>query len=296
MAKPTKQQIGDGTDNYGNAARKMAQAARQAGKTAQAATTATANSAASTVAGRVKVGKAVAGVAKGAAIGGPWGAVISAAWSLKNTLLKVFTSVCIFLLILIITIVSLPFIIFENLFGWIGDFNGEENALYASYQDLSNEVANFIEEAYDATIGRIVDLIEKGGHHLGLSMEHLIDNTMGRANYDVCYILSAYSVSVGQSGASKEGLMEDMYGVIDKIFPFTYEEHEKTFTIFDGIKDVLKVVTYLVCTIFPFDMTVLLEAFNLDLDAKYENTSITTGEYIDYMTNSLKMTLGEEID
>ncbi len=296
MAEPTKQQTGDSSDNYGNAARKMGQIAKEAGKTAsKAATRATTNAAVSTVAGGAKVGKAVAGIAKGAAAGGIWGAVIAAAWSLKNTLFKILVCVCMFLLILIITIVSLPSIIFENLFSFgKDDFVGGGNALYASYDDLSLSIADVVSSAYQSTVSRVMSTITLGGYDLVLSMGNFTDNAMGVAEYDTCYILAYYSVSMGQNGTSKDNLTTKLVSVSDRMFPMTYTVKTVVQTIFDGIKELIKIVPYVVCTIMPFDVSVLFEAFDLDLGARYGNTGMTNGEYVDYLTASLKRTLGEE--
>lgn len=89
MAQSDRQQIGDGNDNYGQAAGQMAKAAKQAGQeTAKQATAkgaeATVNAAAATVKAGAEGGKAVAEIAAGTASGGPVGAIISAAWSLRH--------------------------------------------------------------------------------------------------------------------------------------------------------------------------------------------------------------------
>lgn len=75
MAEPNKTQMGDGGDNYGQAAAQMAKAAKQLGQEAakQAAAKgveATANAAAATVQASVEGGKAVAEIATGTAAGG----------------------------------------------------------------------------------------------------------------------------------------------------------------------------------------------------------------------------------
>lgn len=105
MAEPNKTQMGDGGDNYGQAAAQMAKAAKQLGQEAakQAAAKgveATANAAAATVQASVEGGKAVAEIATGTAAGGPWGAVLSAAWSLRHTLYKILIFICLAKLIL----------------------------------------------------------------------------------------------------------------------------------------------------------------------------------------------------
>lgn len=94
MAEPDKRQIGDGSDNYGEAAKQMAKAAKEAGKeTAKQAAVkgaeAGANAAAATVQAGVEGGKAVAEIAAGTAAGGPWGAILSAAWAMRHTLFTI---------------------------------------------------------------------------------------------------------------------------------------------------------------------------------------------------------------
>ena len=79
MAEQNKTQMGDGADNYGQAAGQMAKAAKQLGQKAakQAAAKgveATANAATAAVQASVQGGKAAAEIAAGTAAGGPWGA------------------------------------------------------------------------------------------------------------------------------------------------------------------------------------------------------------------------------
>lgn len=103
MAEPDKRQIGDGSDNYGEAAKQMAKAAKEAGiETAKQAAVkgaeAGANAAAATVQAGVEGGKAVAEIAAGTAAGGPWGAILSAAWAMRHTLFKILVCICLFFL------------------------------------------------------------------------------------------------------------------------------------------------------------------------------------------------------
>jgi hypothetical protein len=287
--EPTKQQVGEGSDNYGNAAKQMAKAAKTAGKTAKAATDsvrATANAAASTVNAGVKAGKAVAGIAKGVAVGGPWGAIISAAWSLRHTLFKILVCVCMFVLILIITIVSLPSIVFGGISG--------KNSFLDSYDDLSVSINNTINDAYDSTLERIVDSLTGSAFDLVLSLANIVDNTRKEQVYDVCSILASYSVSMNQQNTSKSNLLEKMNSVSDRMFPVSYEERTLQRKVVNSLGEVLfETVNYLVCTISPFDDSVILDAFNLDLDAKY-SYGISNREYVDYLTESIRKTLAEE--
>ena len=103
MAEPEKQQFGDGRDNYAGAARQLSDALQQAGQTGTRQ--AVSNGAAALVQSGIKSGKAVSEIAAGTAAGGPWGAILSAAWSLRHTLFKILACLCVLLLIFVILIV-----------------------------------------------------------------------------------------------------------------------------------------------------------------------------------------------
>lgn len=154
MAEPAKQQIGDGQDNFGQAAGKAAQAAKRISQEAakQAAVKgaeATANAATATVQAGVEGGKAVAEIAAGTAAGGPWGAIISAAWAMRHTLFKILICICLFLLIIIILICSLPSIVLDSVFGLNGTPPAEGTTLESSYSDMSEVVSAVIDAGYN---------------------------------------------------------------------------------------------------------------------------------------------------
>ena len=126
MAEPQKQQMGDGSDNYGQAVGQAAKAAKNIGKeTAKQAATkgaeAAANAAAATVKAGVEGGKAVAEIAAGTAAGGPWGAILSAAWAMRHTLFKILICICLSLVFLIVMIVELPGIVINKALGIDGN-------------------------------------------------------------------------------------------------------------------------------------------------------------------------------
>lgn len=151
MSEPMKQQTGDGKDNYGQAAKQMANAAKQAGKqTAQKAAAkgaeATVNAATATVKAGATAGKAAANIAAGTAAGGPWGAIISAAWSMRHTLFKVLISICLVVVFIVVTVISLPAIIFDSIFGLSDDYSG--SSLNAAYLELSTSVNQTIVEGH----------------------------------------------------------------------------------------------------------------------------------------------------
>lgn len=200
MAEPDKQQFGDGGDQWGEAARNLANAAKELGKegekTAAADTAAgAANSSAALVKAGMEGGKAVSEIAAGTAAGGPWGAVLSAAWSLRHTLYKILVCICLFFLILIVLLTSLPTIVTNQVFGLNGADMAPPLTLSQSMTRLSGVVADTLEEAHQAALERVNALIAEGGYDQELSLEAL-DDQAGDSSYDVAYVLCAYSVSM----------------------------------------------------------------------------------------------------
>lgn len=293
-----QQQFGDGQDNYMQGAQRIAEAAKQAGSisAASAAGEAAANTAAATVKASVEGGKAAAEIAAGTAAGGPLGAALSAAWSLRHTLFKVLVFLCLFLLFIIVTVVSLPSIVTNNIFHLdpnTVDPNGPTE-LAANFDDLSATVSACIQSGYDAALARVEQIITTGGYDRDLSMEALINNGLVSTDYDTCYTLAAYSASLEQKGISKSDLQTKLQAVSSQMYAVTYEEKETQVTIpaaEEGGDPEIKTVKYAVCTIHPFDQSVILTAFGIDTDAQYSQFNITYGEAILNMSNALKMTM-----
>lgn len=297
MAEPNKQQIGDGADNFGQAAGQMAKDAKQAGQeTAKQAAAkgaeATANAAAATVKAGVEGGKAVAEVAAGTAAGGPVGAVISAAWSLRHTLFKVLICICLAIVFFIVLIVSLPSIVTNNIFGLDGTQPVEGMTLDSSYTQMEQVVSNVIETAYQASLSRVEQIISSGGYNYEASSDATINYAQSSAGYDTCYILAAYSASLEQQGTDPEDMTAKLNSVASDMFPVTYEvkETEQTITNEDGTTSV-QTVQYVECTIHPFDNSVINRAFGIDPNAAYNQFGATYSEVIINMANALKRTL-----
>ena len=236
MAEPSKQQIGDGSDNYGQAAGQMAKAARQSGQEAVKQTAAkgaeqASNAAAATVKASVEGGKAAAEIAAGTAAGGPWGAVLSAAWSMRHTLFKVLVCICLFLLFLIVMIVSLPSIVFNSIFGLDGNKPIEGVTPTAVYAEMAGAVSDVVDDGYSQALAKVESMISDGGYDYDLSMEALVNYAQSSSGYDVSYILAAYSASMQQQNTKKEDMVSKLGNVAGSMFPVTSEEKQKEIII-----------------------------------------------------------------
>lgn len=236
MAEPDKQQIGDGSDSYGQAAGQMAKAVRQAGQESakQAASKgaeAAANAAAATVKASVEGGQAAAEIAAGTAAGGPWGAVLSAAWAMRHTLFKILVCVCLFLLFLITMIVSLPSIVSNSIFGLDGNQPAEGATLMSAYTEMAGAVSDAVDEGYNQSLSYVDKLITDGGYDYDLSMDALVNYAQSSAGYDVCYILAAYSASMQQKNTSKSDMLAKLHSCAGEMFPVTSQEKEQEVSV-----------------------------------------------------------------
>lgn len=377
MAEPEKQQFGDGRDNYAGAARQLSDALQQAGQTG--ARQAVSNGAAALVQSGIKSGKAVSEIAAGTAAGGPWGAILSAAWSLRHTLFKILACLCVLLLIFVILIVSIPSVVLNGVFGLNGSIVDMDNpmSMMQSYEKMSAEVSAAVDRGYQVALERVDQLIQDGGYDYELSIESLIDEAKSASGFNAAYVLAAYSASMLQQGTSADDMTAKLDAVAEQMFPISSEEKEKerviplTYTTYrevtvtvvygqtfigivngqmqfrydvavrggyyepDGSITTLEPVTttayraedvtvpvytdgrisgttsatyyvpdgtetltpstetvmYLECTIHPFDQDVVLDAFEIDPDAPYDNFGITYGEAISNMATALQKTL-----
>lgn len=227
MAEPEKQQFGDGRDNYAGAARQLSDALQQAGQ--NGARQAVSNGAAALVQSGIKSGKAVSEIAAGTAAGGPWGAILSAAWSLRHTLFKILACLCVLLLIFVILIVSIPSVVLNGVFGLNGSIVDMDNpmSMMQSYEEMSAEVSAAVDRGYQVALERVDQLIQDGGYDYELSIESLIDEAKSASGFNAAYVLAAYSASMLQQGTSADDMTAKLDAVAEQMFPISSEEKEK---------------------------------------------------------------------
>lgn len=233
MSEQDKQQLGDGSINYADAAQKTAKAIKEAGKaaaekTAAAAGEATANTTAAVAQAGVEGGKAAAEVATGTAAGGPWGTIIAAAWALRKPIFKVLICLGLVILFFIMAVVTLPSIISNNLFHTdpsTVDPNGAVDLIERA-DDMSDVVAACIQNGYDAALARVEQIIEENGYDYETSMDALVNYGSLNPDYEVCYVFAAYSASVGQIGTSEADMRRKLDAVAEQMFKVTYVEKE----------------------------------------------------------------------
>jgi hypothetical protein len=298
------QQFGDGSDNYGQAAKNLANAGKQFGqagaqaasKGAEVGAQAAANAAAASVKAGVETGKAVAQIASGTAAGGPWGAAIMAAWSMRHTLYKVLIFICLLLMFLVSMVVMLPAIIFNSIFRTDPATvdTAASTCMYEQFEELSGIVADSVTAGYDYAMAEVERIIAVGSYDHTHSMQALINHGLNSADYDVCYVLSAYSMSMEQRGTTRQDMIDKLDAVKAQMFPVTYVVKQTTITIppaDENSEPTTQTITYAECTIHPFVHSVILTAFSIDTSAQYGQFNITCGQAIDNMAMALKLTM-----
>ena len=236
MPAQEKQQIGDGSDHYGQVARQMAGACKQIGLEAskQAAGSATgglARAAAAAVKAGVEGGRPVAGMAVGTAMVGPWGAALSAAWNLRHALFKILVCLCLLCLLLVTLIVSLPTVVSNRVFGLDGNRPAAGATMMSAYTEMAGAVFDVVEEGYNSSLAYVGQLIREGGYDYELSMDALANYARASAEYDVSYILAAYSASMEQKGTDPDDMLGKLGRYAGDMFPVTSEEKEKEISI-----------------------------------------------------------------
>jgi len=117
------------------------------GKTAEAA---------NRVKGAIKTGKMIAGVAKGAAAGGPYGAIAAAVWENRTLIAKIIAAMCLVIAIPILFIIMLPGLIFGDLSDPTpSDILNNDSAIVSNISYAETEINACIMDAHQAVLDRI---------------------------------------------------------------------------------------------------------------------------------------------
>ena len=138
-------------------------------KNSSAETVDAAASAAHTVKGAIKAGKAISGAAKGAAAGGPYGAVAGAVWAGRKHIGKIIAIIAILLLLPVLFLLMLPGLIFGGLTNAFSPADPDtpilnsETAIVENANDITFAINAILGEALDDVMARIeVDFASSG--------------------------------------------------------------------------------------------------------------------------------------
>lgn len=132
-------------------------------------------SAAHTIKGAIKAGKAISGAAKGAAAGGPYGAVAGAVWAGRKHIGKIIAVIIVLLLLPVLFLLMLPGLIFGGLVDAFSPADPEtpilnsETAIVENANDITFAINAILGEALDDVTARIEeDFASSGADHMEL--------------------------------------------------------------------------------------------------------------------------------
>ena len=83
---------------------------------------------------------------------------------MRHSLFKVLVCICLFLLIIVVLICSIPSIVLDSVFGLNGVPPAEEVTQESSYSEMSNAVSAVIDAGYDQSLARVEEIILDGCH------------------------------------------------------------------------------------------------------------------------------------
>lgn len=116
--------------------------------------------AANRIRGAVKTGKAVAGIAKGAAAGGAYGAIAAAVWENRALIGKIIAAIILILMIPILFILMLPSMIFGSLTDSpeIPVLNNDA-AIYSNIEAAEGAISEIYQESHDNILAQVNNAI-----------------------------------------------------------------------------------------------------------------------------------------
>lgn len=143
--------------------------------------------------GAIKTGKAIAGAAKGAAAGGPYGAIAGFAWENRKLIGKIIAATALVLAIPILFILMLPSLIFGDLSSTdVTDIMNNDSAIVANVETAQTTINDCINQAHSDVLERINDDIASQPE--GTS-SRVADNFAGSVIMDTNMLISQYCAS-----------------------------------------------------------------------------------------------------
>lgn len=203
-------------------------------KNGLADTVETGASVAHTVRGAVNAGKAVAASAKGAAVGGPYGAVAGALWSARKHIGKIIVAVIALLMIPVMFVLMLPGLIFG---GFTNAFSAAdtENPILNSdtvITETANEITFTINSILNEALENVTNRIEADFTVSGADGMEINNPYSSGPVYNSALFVSQYCAARSEDFASIS--IDDMATVLrankEHLYSFTYIEESREST------------------------------------------------------------------
>ena len=188
--------------------------------------------AANTVRGAVKTGKAIAGAAKGAAAGGPYGAVAGLVWGNRHLIGKIILITVFIMLLPVLFILMLPALIFGGL---VDAFTPDDPTvpvlndsayITENMTDITNSVSDVLSEALEDVLVEIED----GFSSSGADQQEIINPHENAPAYNANAFVSQLCASKNEdfesiTFADMESTLRSAKG---ELYSFTSKEETRT--------------------------------------------------------------------
>ena len=180
--------------------------------------------AASKIRGAVKTGKAIAGAAKGAAVGGPYGAALAGLWSNRKMVLIVVVVLLVLLALPILFVLMLPSIIFGGLDAPFDPSQppilNNDAAILQNVADGEQTIWLILKESHDGVIAEINEQIAGlGENERGIVTDAYADHI----SFDSTLLLSQYSACKDYKEINFEDLARTVAAGKNHLFGYTVE-------------------------------------------------------------------------
>lgn len=188
--------------------------------------------AANAVRGAIKTGKAIAGAAKGAAVGGPYGAAAGFVWENRKVIGKIIISLIALMMIPIILLCMLPSLIFGGL---KDEFSPNDPstpilnssvAVNANLADISTVVSTILSESMTNTLSAI----ENDYTNCTADGKEIINPHENSPNFNANQFIGQYCAVKNEDYASVS--ITDMEDMLrrgkDKLYTYSKKEEERT--------------------------------------------------------------------
>lgn len=191
--------------------------------------------AANMVRSAVKTGKAISGAAKGAAAGGPYGAIAGFAWGNRKVIGKIVIAVIALLMIPILFICMLPSLIFGGLTQAFSPDNPEVPILNDSAAITSNldEISTSISTVLSESMTDLLAQIDADFASSGADQKEIINPYENSPNYNANSFVSQYCASKDTDFESVS--ISDMEDLLrqnkDKLYAYSRSIEERTATV-----------------------------------------------------------------
>ena len=187
--------------------------------------------AANMVRGAVKAGKAVAGAAKGAAAGGPYGAIIAFSWQNRELIAKFLISATAVILLPIIILCMLPSIIF----GGVNDaysLSDPDNPILnssISIAENTNAICQSVDGILSEALTAVIFSIHTNFESSTADQIDIINPYASQITFDATRLVSMYCASKEDySTISIEDLTQLLRNYQDQLFSYSWTEETRT--------------------------------------------------------------------